>query len=193
MSETLLAALPSLGLPVLALVISLGALGVPMMPASLMLLVSGTLVAAGDLPLLPTAATALTAALLSDNLGYALGRGARGRVLDRRGAVLDQAHRLLRRRGDVAVFLSRWLFAPLGPPMNLLAGAAEMRWRRFLLWDLAGEIVWVSGYMALGASFAPFVPQIADMAGNLTALLACLAVAWLALMLLRRAPKRRSR
>ena len=56
-----------------------------------------------------------------------------------------------------------------------------------------GEIVWVSGYMALGASFAPFVPQIADMAGNLTALLACLAVAWLALMLLRRAPKRRSR
>ncbi|MBN9886462.1 DedA family protein [Salipiger abyssi] len=186
MSETLLAALPSLGLPVLALVIGLGALGVPMMPASLMLLVAGTLVAAGDLPLLPTAATALSAAFLSDNLGYALGRGARGSVLDRRSAALVQAQTLLHRRGAVAVFLSRWLFAPLGPPMNLIAGAAGMRWRRFLLWDFAGEIVWVSSYMTLGAGFAPFVPQISDMAGTLTWLFACLAVAWLSWRMLRR-------
>lgn len=185
MSDTLLAALPSLGLPVLALVIGLGALGVPMMPASLLLLVAGTLVAAGDLPLLATAVTALCAAFLSDNLGYALGRGARIRVLDRRSAALLQAQALLRRRGPMAVFLSRWLFAPLGPPMNLLAGAAGMRWRRFLLWDLAGEVVWVSSYMMLGAGFAPFVPQIADMAGNLSALLACLAVAWLSWRLLK--------
>ena len=64
MSETLLAALPSLGLPVMSLVIALGALGVPMMPASLMLLVSGTLVAAGDLPLIGAALTALLTATL---------------------------------------------------------------------------------------------------------------------------------
>lgn len=190
MKDTLLAALPELGLPVLAAVIAMGALGVPMMPASLLLLVSGTLVAAGELPLMATAATALIAAVIAavsfDNLGFVLGRVARERVLGRRNAAMDQAQSLLRRRGGVAVFLSRWLLAPLGPAMNLIAGAGQMRWRRFFVWDLAGELVWVSGYLSLGAAFAPFVPQIADLAGNLTGLLACLAIAWLAWRLLKR-------
>ena len=193
MSETLLAALPSLGLPVMSLVIALGALGVPMMPASLMLLVSGTLVAAGDLPLIGAALTALLTATFADNLGYALGRFSRGRFISQHNAGLNHAKALLYKRGGMAVFLTRWLLAPLGPPMNLVAGAAGMRWRRFFAWDLAGEIVWVTGYMTLGAGFAPFVPQISDMAGNLTALLACLTIAWFVWMLLRRNQRDRKR
>lgn len=185
-SDTMLALLPELGLPVLGGTIMLAALGVPMMPASLMLLVAGTLAAAGELPVLATALTALLAALAGDQLGYLLGRLFGTRITRREDATTRRALALLAARGPMAVFLSRWLIAPLGPAMNVAAGAGGLSWPRFFIADLAGEIVWASGYLALGASFAPFIPQISELSKDITTLLAALAVALAAAVLLRR-------
>ncbi|ANT59061.1 hypothetical protein AYJ57_01000 [Salipiger sp. CCB-MM3] len=191
LSDTILALLPELGLPVLGGTIMLASLGLPMAPGSLMVLVAGTLAAAGELPIVATALTALCAALLGDQLGYWLGRllGTRllgGRLAARQGPTLERALALLSERGAMAVFLTRWLIAPLGPAMNLVTGAGGLPWLRFALADLAGELVWVSAYMGLGAAFAPFIPQIAQLSSDVTTLLAALAVALAAGLLLRR-------
>ncbi|NDV52543.1 MULTISPECIES: DedA family protein [unclassified Salipiger] len=185
-SDSVLALLPELGLPILAGTVMLASLGVPMLPGSLMVLVAGTLAAAGELPVLATMTTVLCAALLGDQLGFLLGRLFGPQLARREDPTLRRALSLLETRGPMAVFLTRWLIAPLGPAMNVVAGAGGLVWPRFLLADLAGEIVWTLGYMALGASFAPFIPQIAELSSDVTLLLAALAVALAAGVLLRR-------
>lgn len=185
-SDTVLSLLPELGLPVLGGTVMLASLGVPMLPGSLMVLVAGTLAAAGELPVVATALTALCAALIGDQLGYLIGRLFGPRLAARKGPTTARALALLAARGPMAVFLSRWLIAPLGPAMNVVAGAGGLRWPRFLVADLSGEIVWVAGYMGLGAAFAPFIPQIAELSSDITTLLAALAVALAAGVMLRR-------
>ncbi|WP_353472230.1 VTT domain-containing protein [Salipiger sp. H15] len=185
-SDTVLALLPELGLPVLGGTVMLASFGVPMLPASLMVLVAGTLAAAGELPVLATMLTALCAALVGDQLGYLFGRVFGGRLSRLEGPTTERALALLAARGPMAVFLSRWLIAPLGPAMNVVAGAGGLSWPRFFIADLAGEIVWAASYMALGASFAPFIPQIAELTSDVTTLLAALAVALAAALLMKR-------
>ena len=81
------------------------------------------------------------------------------------------------RRGGLGVFFSTWLFAPLGPWVNFIAGTAGLAWRRFTVWDTLGEALWVSLYVGLGYGFATRVEAVADLAGNAVGLLAGLAVA----------------
>lgn len=185
-SDTVLALLPELGLPILGGTVLLASLGVPMLPGSLMVLVAGTLAAAGELPLVATILTVLCAAMLGDQIGFLIGRLFGPKLAGRKDPTTARALALLAARGPMAVFLTRWLIAPLGPAMNIVAGAGGLAWPRFLLADLAGEIVWSTGYMALGASFAPFIPQIAELSTDITTLLAALAVALAAGVLLRR-------
>ncbi|EPX83618.1 DedA family protein [Salipiger mucosus] len=191
MSDELLELLSDLGLPALVLVIGLGALGVPLMPASLMVMVSGTLVVSEELAPVATALTCLVTAVTADNLGFLLGRALGRRLPEgRKDGNMDLARRYLETRGGSAVFFSRWLVAPLGPALNLVAGAGDMPWRRFLGWGLAGETVWVTLYMGMGAAFAPMIPAISAVSGNITGLLACVVIAAIAWQMLRRRRRR---
>lgn len=160
MTEQLLETLPVYGLPALAAVIVIACLGIPV-PASMMLLLSGALVASGDLSLWPTLATAFTAAVLGDNLGFLLGRQAAGPV-SRKTDAIEEVGRYLDRRGGWAIFLSRWLIAPIGPAINLAAGAGATPWRRFVLPEVAGEVVWVTLYVSLGAVFGHAFAMLSD-------------------------------
>ncbi len=69
----------------------------------------------------------------------------------RRAALMGKATGYLRDRGALAVFLSRWLFSPLGPYVNFAGGAARLDWGRFTWAGIAGETVWVALYVGLGA------------------------------------------
>jgi len=58
-----------------------------------------------------------------------------------------------KRYGAKMVFIARFI-ALIPPPMpNLLAGMAEMRWRVFIFYNLAGSVVYVTGYILLGYLF----------------------------------------
>ena len=100
--------------------------------------------------------------MAGDNLGYALGRVAGGPLEARYPALASRARETLARRGRVAVYFSRWLVSPLGPPINLVAGAGGMAWRRYIAAEAAGEATWVGLYMALGVAFGGIVTQLAD-------------------------------
>jgi membrane protein DedA with SNARE-associated domain len=126
------------------------------MPASILMLAAGGFAAAGDLSLTGSAVAAFVGAVSGDQLGYVVGRRGGARLIDHliaRGAPLTRAMDLLARRGGIAVFLSRWLLSPLGPYVNVAAGAARQPWGRFAFWDAAGEGVWVGLYVGLGYVF----------------------------------------
>ncbi|PWJ20544.1 DedA family protein [Jannaschia seohaensis] len=182
MTELLLDALPTYGLPALFAAIVLACLGLPL-PASMLLLLSGAFVASGDLPLVATVLTAFASAVIGDNVGFLLGRYA-STFLAGHTEATEKVGRYLQERGTWAIFLSRWLVAPLGPAVNLAAGAGATSWRRFLLPELAGEVVWVGLYISLGAAFGHALAMISDALSTLIGLATSLTLMAVALKLL---------
>ena len=99
----------------------------------------------------------VVAAIVGDSVGYEVGKvwGSRvlsHRLLDKRRHQLERAQDFLRRRGGSAVFLGRWT-AFFRAVMPALAGVSRMPYRRLLIWNAAGGIVWgvvvvVVGYLA---------------------------------------------
>ncbi|CUH62603.1 SNARE associated Golgi protein [Thalassovita gelatinovora] len=186
MTDQLLALLPDYGAPLLGLITLLSCLALPV-PASLFMMAAGGFAAAGDLPLGFTILAALTGAVIGDQIGYALGRSGAGwlqRIESRGGKqamALSRATSLTRERGNIAVFLSRWLLSPLGPYVNFVAGAARLRWPTFTIASATGEIAWVTIYVGIGAGaadqFGYLWPVISDMLGLLAALTVALLLA----------------
>ena len=94
------------------------------------------------------------AAIVGDSVGYEVGRHAgprmlRARMLDRHRDRIEDARALLARRGSVAVFLGRSV-AFFRAVMPALAGTALMPYRRFLVANAAGGIVWGVATVLLG-------------------------------------------
>lgn len=194
MTADLLALVADWGVVVVALATFLSCLALPV-PSSLVMLAAGAFVASGDLPGPAVVAAALGGAIAGDQLGWWAGRVAGARALPRLNArpgprrLMTQARGALRDRGLMAVYLTRWLFSPLGPYVNLLAGAAGMGWARFTLADLAGEATWVAVYVGLGWAFAGHVADLGATLGNLTG---ALTAGVLALVLARMIWRRRA-
>ena len=61
------------GLPSLALIVMLSCLAIPV-PSSLVMLACGSMIAAGELPMVVTWAVAAGAAIMGDQIGYGVGR-----------------------------------------------------------------------------------------------------------------------
>jgi membrane protein DedA with SNARE-associated domain len=199
MAEALFALVSDWGAAALALATFLSCLAVPV-PTSLMMLAAGAFVASGDLALAPVVAAAFLGALLGDQAGFGLGRGAgallTGRLRRRpaRARLLAQAEAMVAARGAVSVFFSRWLFSPLGPYVNLLAGGAGMGWTLFTAMSAAGEAVWVVVYVGLGFAFAGQLEAVAGLLADSVGLLTSALLATLAgYALLRQGRRRRLR
>lgn len=189
LSDYLLATLGVYGLPVLFGALLVGSAGVPL-PASLLLVAAGSFVNQGELDLWPVLALSAAGAVLGDQVGYAVGRWGGRRLTRRLGGLVGgeqkiaDAEEWLKRRGGLGVFLSRWLLTPLGPVVNLTAGASEYPWPRFLLFDVLGEALWVALYVLLGKLFSDRVQEMSDLLGDLTwAILGLVAAAVLGLIL----------
>jgi membrane-associated protein len=172
MTDLLLLWVSDYGLLVISLATLLSCFALPM-PSSLMMMAGGAFAAAGDLVLWQVCAGAFCGAVMGDQSGYFLARRFGGdRIwtwLRRRRSsarLLAQAEALLERRGGWAIYLTRWLFSPLGPYINLLAGATRMPWPRFLLADLLGEATWVTVYVSLGYAFGNQIEELSNTLGN---------------------------
>ncbi|MBG6064211.1 DedA family protein [Micromonospora ureilytica] len=125
-----------------------------LVPGEATLLLVGFLTYNGTLRLGPALLAMIVAAVLGDGLAFRAGRrygprlraGLGHRVGPQRWARADA---MLARLGGRGVFAARWVaFARTLVPR--LAGAADMPYRRFALWNLAGVATWVSGSVLLG-------------------------------------------
>ena len=202
MTDWLLALVPTYGLWLIAVTTLASCLALPI-PASIIMLAAGGFVAAGDLVFWQVIGAALTGAVAGDQLGYLAGRRGGAPFLDRvarapaRAKVIDKARATMEARGGIAVFLSRWLFSPLGPYVNLISGAMRHDWLRFTFWGVLGEMVWCGLYIMMGRAFAGNLSAASDMLGSILGLVATLTAviglgAWL-LALARRERAARSK
>jgi membrane-associated protein len=172
-TDQVLAALLVHGLPVLFGVILICSVGVPF-PISLMLVAAGSFVEQGEMKLWQVIAVASVAAVLGDQIGYGLSRWGGPRLIKRlsrrigAGTKIKEAELLTKRWSGAGIFFSRWLVTALGPWVNVASGIAAYPWRRFLLWDVLGEVLWVSLYVGVGYAFSNRVQAIAEILGNLS-------------------------
>jgi membrane protein DedA with SNARE-associated domain/rhodanese-related sulfurtransferase len=132
-------------------------LGVPV-PAAPMLILAGTLVAAGNAPFWQMLAAAVLAVLIADSLWFAAGRLYGRRFLNSLvrfslsiDSTLRTARRWFERFGVPLLALSK--FVPgLGLVSAPLLGTTQIEVRVFLLWDLIGATAWASFWMLGGAA-----------------------------------------
>lgn len=190
MSEAILALVAQHGALIVLAATFASCLALPI-PSSLALMAAGSFVATGEMALAAAAGAALTGAIIGDQAGYWLGAlgGPGAEVLARRRGMspaLAAARGFSERWGGWSVFLSRWLFSPLGPSVNLISGMIRAPWRRFTLFAVLGEIVWVALYVALGFAFSRSIVAIAELTGDLAWFLVAGAVALVFALALRR-------
>ena len=194
MTDTLFALVTSYGAIVVFASAYLSCLAIPI-PTSFMMLAAGAFVAAGDLIFWQVYSAAFFGAVAGDQTGFHLGRWGGSPVVERlsrrpsRRKLVDRAQLTINQHGGIGVFFSTWLFAPLGPWVNFIAGAAKLHWGRFTLWDILGEAIWVSVYIGLGYAFAANISTVAEIAGNVVGILAALALAAAMVFWLRHAIK----
>jgi membrane protein DedA with SNARE-associated domain len=190
-TDQLLADLLLYGVPLLFAVIAIAAVGVPF-PVSLTLVAAGSFAKQGEMRLLSVIVVGSLAAILGDQIGYAVSRwGGRplvDRITRRLGGAekIKKAEALSRKWGGPGIFFSRWLVTELGPWINVTSGIAAYPWRRFIIWDVLGEVLWVVLYVMVGYIFSDRVQYIAEILGNLAwAILALIVTGILGWKLLR--------
>lgn len=152
-------------------------------PTSLMMLAGGALAASGDISVPILLLSAFTGAVLGDQTGFFIGRKFGRRALTRlsrspaRARVIARAEKTVDKRGGYGVFFSTWLVAPLGPYVNVVAGAAGLKWLRFTIADVLGEAIWVNLYIWLGFAFAGSLTLVSELVGDIMGLIAALVIA----------------
>jgi membrane protein DedA with SNARE-associated domain/rhodanese-related sulfurtransferase len=135
-------------------------LGVPV-PAAPMLILAGTLVAAGLASFWHMLAAAVVAVIIADSLWFAAGRFYGRRFLNslvRFSLSLDTTLRTARhwfeRFGVPLLALSK--FVPgLGLVSSPMLGTTQIDARVFLAWDLAGATMWATFWILGGAALKP--------------------------------------
>jgi membrane-associated protein len=140
----------NLGYPVLFVLIAIETMGIPV-PGETALITAAILAARGRLDITVVIALAAAAAILGDNVGFAIGRRFGRRLLlwdggpfpRHRRRLLEVGEPFFRRHGAKAVFLGRWATG-LRITAAWLAGANRMPWPTFLFWNALGGIAWAT-------------------------------------------------
>lgn len=169
MSDFLLTQIINYGAPILGVIVFIGAMGAPF-PGTLLIIAAGAFARQGLLTWYTTGLITLAFVVLGDNLSYAMGHYARGPVLRRfqNSERWLQAEQTFNRWGGMAVVWTRFLITGIAVPVNLIAGTSGFGLRRFFIYDLIGETVWVFGYGGLGYLFGTQWEVISDLLSNIS-------------------------
>ena len=124
------------------------------LPGETAVVYGGVLADAGRVSVLVVLAVVVVAAVAGDSVGFEVGRTlgprlVRAPVLRNHPERLEQAQAYLRRRGGRAVVMGRFT-AFLRAVMPGLAGASRMEYRRFLVFNVMGGVIWGSACVLLG-------------------------------------------
>ena len=104
-------------------------------------------------------AAGIAAAVIGDNVGFAVGRWTGPRLLRWMKQKFNMeediatAQHQLRRHGPATVFWARYIFG-LRTIVGPVAGALDMEWKQFLLYNVLGAVTWVSAICMCGYLFA---------------------------------------
>lgn len=141
-----------------------GLIVLPFLPGDSLLFVIGALATGNSINAWMACAVMILAAAAGDTVNYQIGK-AMGQKLFNKEKVrffnkkqLIRAHNFYEKHGGKTIFLARFIpvirtFAPF------VAGMGKMRYLRFVIFNIAGAVSWVSLFVAAGYFFdhIPFV------------------------------------
>jgi membrane-associated protein len=153
---------PNVGYSVVFALIAVETMGIPV-PGETALIAAALLAHDGKMEIVPLIVLASAAAIIGDNVGFAIGRKGGRRLFEMPGPFHRQRIEALAvgepffaKHGPKAVFLGRWV-AGLRIASAWLAGMNKMPWPRFLFWNALGGICWATsiglGIYLLGHAF----------------------------------------
>ncbi len=124
------------------------------LPGETSVIVAGVVASRGHVNILALCALVVLAAVIGDSVGYAVGSRYGEQLLKlpvirHRQVALQRALEGLRQRGPIYVFIGRFT-AFLRAVMPGLAGMSKMHYRRFLVANATGGLLWGVGYSLLG-------------------------------------------
>ena len=135
------------------------------LPGDSLLVTAGVFSAAGTLKIGSLATLVTLCAIAGDQLGYWIGRRAGQALYHRRDSTffklrhLERAHAFYEKYGGKTVILARFMpiVRTFCPPV---AGAAQMRYARYLAFDIVGGCCWGAGLVLGGYFVGKAVPNI---------------------------------
>lgn len=135
------------------------------LPGDSLLVTAGVFAAAGHLHLSWLLSLVALCAIAGDQLGYWIGRKAGEGLYRRQDSLifkkrhLQEAHEFYERHGAKTVIIARFvpIIRTFCPPV---AGAAKMTYKRYLLFDVAGGILWVWGMVLVGYTLGRIVSNV---------------------------------
>jgi membrane protein DedA with SNARE-associated domain len=129
--------------------VAVESIGIPS-PGETALILAAGLAAAGKLDIWLVIVIAIAAAIVGDNIGYAIGRKLGREILEAPGPLQARRVQLLAvgdhffdRWGSRAVFLGRWV-SIVRVVVAWMAGINEMPFPRFFFWNALGGITWAT-------------------------------------------------
>lgn len=142
------------GLLAVFIVVGLESMGLPL-PGELAVIIAASVASTHDGALLPIILAAASGAIVGDNVGYLLGRKFGKRLLLSQGwrVGLKEDHLklglyLFKTYGVFVVFVARFI-AVLRVLAAFLAGANALEWRKFLVANALGALLWASAVASL--------------------------------------------
>jgi membrane protein DedA with SNARE-associated domain len=129
--------------------------GIPV-PGETVLIAGAVLAGYGRLNIVAVGVIGFLAAVVGDNIGYAIGRFGGRAVVERWGRYvfitkerLDKAEDFFNRHGGKIIAIARFVEG-LRQANGLIAGITEMRWLKFLAFNALGAALWVGTWVSIG-------------------------------------------
>jgi membrane-associated protein len=135
------------------------------LPGDSLLVTAGLFAAQGDLSIATLIPCLILAAVVGNATGYFIGRKAGQALYSRPNSLLFRREHLIRthqfyeRHGGKTIILAQFMpivrtFAPV------VAGAADMTYRRFAMFNVVGAVLWICSMTMLGYSLGLAIPDL---------------------------------
>lgn len=165
------------------------------LPGDSLLITAGLVAATGALDIWWLNALLIVAAVVGDSVGYAIGYRAGPRIFTREKSLLfrpshvERTRQFYARHGAKTIVIARFVpivrtFAPV------VAGVGQMEYRRFLLYNVAGGVGWVTSMTWAGYLLGQTIPNIGDHIHVVVAIVIVLSVIPIAVELYRERRRR---
>jgi membrane protein DedA with SNARE-associated domain len=145
--------------------------GVPV-PGETILLIAGYYASTGKFHLPLVMLIAATGAVIGDNIGFAIGHHFGRSVLLRVGRFffltpkrLEHMEKYFASHGNKTILVARFITG-LRVFAALLAGASKMPWRVFVVYNVAGAVLWSAVITTLGYLFGASLPLLVKWVGR---------------------------
>ncbi|MHB1468412.1 MAG: DedA family protein [Solirubrobacteraceae bacterium] len=129
--------------------------GVPV-PGETILILGAVYAGTGRLNVVLVGLIAVLAAIVGDNIGFAIGRLGGQRLVDRFGRYIlltpervQKASGFFERHGGKVIVIARFVEG-LRQANGIIAGITDMRWARFLFFNAIGATLWVAVWLTVG-------------------------------------------